>query len=148
MDTGTRSAVSPPPLPERLRRRGWRLTSQRRVIADVLVGDHLHLTADDVHAASQAVLPELSRATVYNTLNELVEMGELLEISVGPGPRRYDANVGVSHHHLACVSCGALRDVLPSGAGLLALPPEQRHGFDLLGAVDVVFWGTCPACAS
>lgn len=124
------------------------MTSQRRVIANVLVGDHLHLTADEVHAASQAVLPEMSRATVYNTLNDLVEMGELLEISVGPGPRRYDANVGVPHHHLACVSCGALRDVVPSGTGGLTLSPEQRHGFKLLDAVDVVFWGTCSSCTT
>lgn len=140
--------TAPPPLPERLRQRGWHMTSQRRVIATVLVGDHLHLTADDVHAASQAILPEISRATVYNTLNELVAMGELLEISVGPGPRRYDANVRVPHHHLACVGCGALRDVLPSGAGGLSLPPDQQHGFDLDGVVDIVFWGACPSCAT
>ena len=124
------------------------MTSQRRVIASVLVGDHLHLTADEVHVASQAILPEMSRATVYNTLNDLVEMGELLEISVGPGPRRYDANVRVPHHHLACVSCGSLRDVVVAGVGGLTLPPEQQHGFKLVDPVDVVFWGTCPSCNS
>lgn len=57
---------------ERLRGRGWRMTSQRRVVAEVLDGDHVHLTADEVHTRAAQRLPEISRATVYNTLGELV----------------------------------------------------------------------------
>ena len=51
------------------------MTAQRRVIAgvfDVAPDGHLHLTADEVHERAVAVLPEISRATVYNTLGELV----------------------------------------------------------------------------
>ena len=102
-------------LVQRLRDRGWRLTVQRRVVAEVLAGDHVHLTADAVHSRAQLVLPEISLATVYNTLNELVDMGEVLEISAGDGPKRYDPNTTIPHHHLYCVECGALRDVNPEG---------------------------------
>jgi Fur family transcriptional regulator, stress-responsive regulator len=133
-------------LAERLRDRGWRLTAQRRVVAEVLVGEHVHLTAEAVHQAAQAVLPEISLATVYNTLNELVGMGEVLEISSGDGPKRYDPNTTIPHQHLRCVRCGALRDVAPTGDDHLALPPEQRHGFEVVG-VDIVFRGLCPDCA-
>lgn len=136
-----------PTLPERLRRRDWRMTAQRRVVADVLVGDHVHLTAEDVHTASQAVLPEISLATVYNTLNELVAMGEVLEISVGAGPKRYDPNAVNDHQHLVCVRCGTLWDVAPDGIDHLALPADQRHHFRLVG-VDVTFRGLCPTCAA
>ncbi|MFE2439439.1 Fur family transcriptional regulator, partial [Streptomyces sp. NPDC059409] len=66
---------------ERLRERGWRLTAQRRVVAEVLDGDHVHLTADEVHARAARRLPEISRATVYNTLRELVHRAEVLEVS-------------------------------------------------------------------
>ncbi len=38
-----------PPLLERLRRRGWRLTAQRRVVAEALAGEHVHLTAEEVY---------------------------------------------------------------------------------------------------
>ena len=65
---------------ERLRTRGWRVTPQRRAVAEVLTGDHVHLTADEVHERARARLPEVSLATVYNTLGELVDMGEVLEI--------------------------------------------------------------------
>lgn len=133
------------PLTERLRDRGWRLTSQRRVVADVLAGEHVHLTADAVHAAAKRQLPEISLATVYNTLNQLVAMGEVLEISAGDGPKRYDPNVTTRHHHLCCVECGALRDVRPEGTERLTLPDAQQHGFELL-ELDIVFRGRCPQC--
>lgn len=132
-------------LAQRLRDRGWRLTAQRRVVAEVLAGEHIHLSADDVYSRAQVLLPEISLATVYNTLNELVDMGEVLEIAAGDGPKRYDPNTAVAHHHLHCVSCGALRDVNPDGTDLLALSPAQQHGFEVLD-VDIVFRGRCPDC--
>ncbi|HEX9547406.1 MAG TPA: Fur family transcriptional regulator [Acidimicrobiales bacterium] len=132
-------------LVQRLRDRGWRLTAQRRVVAEVLAGEHIHLTADAVYSRAQRLLPEISLATVYNTLNELVDMGEVLDISTGDGPRRYDPNTTAAHHHLYCVGCGALRDVNPEGTDRLALPASQQHGFELLD-VDIVFRGRCPDC--
>ncbi len=132
-------------LADRLRRRGWRLTAQRRVVADVLAGEHVHLSADAVYSAAKRLLPEISLATVYNTLNQLVAMGEVLEISAGDGPKRYDPNATTAHHHLYCVECGALRDVQPEGTEGLVLANAQQHGFELLD-VDVVFRGRCPAC--
>ena len=71
---------------ERLRIRGWRLTPQRRVVAEVLHGDHVHFSAETVHGLAQQRLPEISLATVYNTLNELVALGELQEVAAGEGP--------------------------------------------------------------
>jgi Fur family ferric uptake transcriptional regulator len=133
-------------LVERLRDRKWRLTAQRRVVAEVLAGQHVHLTANAIYGRAQQLLPEISLATVYNTLNELVDMGEVLEISTGDGPKRYDPNAtAVQHHHLYCVGCGALRDVNPEGTDRLALPDSQHHGFELLD-VDIVFRGRCPDC--
>jgi len=51
----------------RLRARGWRITAQRRVVAEVLAGEHIHLTADAVYSQARQLLPEISLATVYNT---------------------------------------------------------------------------------
>ena len=48
-------------------------------MAEVLAGEHVHLRADAVYTRAQRLLPEISLATVYNTLNELVDMGEVLE---------------------------------------------------------------------
>jgi Fur family transcriptional regulator, stress-responsive regulator len=122
------------------------VTPQRRVVAEVLSGEHVHLSAEAIHLAAQERLPEISLATVYNALNELVAMGEVLEVAAGTGPKRYDPNVSPAHHHLVCTDCGTLRDVF-SGDLRPTLPEESRYGFVLTG-VDIVFQGLCPRCAT
>lgn len=128
----------------RLRGRRWRLTAQRRVIAEALTGEHLHLTADEVLARARERLPEVGRATVYATLRELVELGELVEVTPDRGPVRYDPNVTEPHHHLVCEGCGTVLDVSVAAP---RLPAGQRHGFDVAG-VEVTFRGRCPDCRS
>lgn len=110
-----------------------------------MVGEHVHLTADAVHSRAQRLLPEISLATVYNTLNELVDMGEVLEISTGDGPKRYDPNTTTPHHHLHCIGCGTLRDVNPKGSDQLTLPGSEQHDFEVLD-VEIIFRGLCPDC--
>jgi Fur family transcriptional regulator, stress-responsive regulator len=129
-------------LVDRLRDRGWRLTAQRRVIAEAMAGEHVHLTAEEVFERARRALPEVSRATVYNTLNELVGMGELHEMTHADGRKRYDPNVGERHHHLVCVDCGQMLDVTADDP---RLPDDQRHGFELLD-IEVTFRARCPGC--
>ncbi|MGQ4514348.1 transcriptional repressor [Streptomyces sp. DW26H14] len=130
---------------ERLRGRGWRLTSQRRVVAQVLDGDHVHLTADEVHARAARELPEISRATVYNTLGEMVSLGEVMEVSTDGRAKRYDPNAHHPHQHLVCSRCGTVRDVHPSGDPLADLPAAERFGFSVTEA-QITYRGLCPAC--
>jgi Fe2+ or Zn2+ uptake regulation protein len=128
----------------RLRGRGWRMTAQRRVVAEVLDGEHVHLTADEVLARATDRLPEISRATVYNTLGELVTLGEVIEVSTGRA-KRYDPNAHRPHQHLVCSGCGAIRDVHPGGDPLAALPDSERYGFTV-SAAEVTYRGMCPDC--
>ncbi|MEV4334391.1 Fur family transcriptional regulator [Streptomyces sp. NPDC049597] len=131
---------------ERLRGRGWRVTSQRRVVAEVLDGDHVHLTADEVLARAVERLPEISRATVYNTLGELVSLGEVVEVSTDGRAKRYDPNAHRPHQHLVCSGCGTIRDVHPTGDPLADLPAGERFGFTVSEA-EVTYRGLCPSCA-
>jgi Fur family ferric uptake transcriptional regulator len=133
------------PLLDRLRARGWRITPQRRAVVQALAGEHVHRTADQVHAAARALVPEVSLATVYNTLNELVSMGEISAINVGDGSTRYDPKVGPDHHHLICDGCGRMYDVEPSGVDAVKLSAAERHGMRI-DAVEVVFRGRCADC--
>jgi Fur family ferric uptake transcriptional regulator len=129
----------------RLRDREWRLSAQRRAVAEVFAGEHVHLTAEQVHDLARARLPEISRATVYNTLNELVAMSELLEVDVADGPKRYDPNVTVQHDHLVCDRCQTILDVARTLAPPL-IADDARGGF-LVSRVEVTYRGLCPRCA-
>ena len=129
---------------ERLRLRGLQLTAQRRVVAEVLEGEHVHLTAEQIYDRAAARLPEISRATVYNTLNQFRELGEVREIMLDARSKRYDPNSVQRHQHLLCERCGAIRDVVPRGD--LSLPQDQRYGF-AISDIEVTFRGLCPDCA-
>lgn len=128
---------------ERLRLRRWRVTAQRRAVAQVLP-ENAHLSAEQIFERARAVLPEISLATVYNTLHEMIGMGELREVSFGGGPTRYDTNVERAHQHLACLSCGQLVDVYPTGVDALEL--DETHGYSIV-STSILFQGHCPACA-
>jgi Fur family ferric uptake transcriptional regulator len=144
--TGAPVHAELPDLAFRVRQRGWRVSAQRRAVVDVFTGEHVHLTADEILLKARQELPEISRATVYNTLADLVAMGELLVVSAGDGPKRYDPNVGRPHHHLICTRCGELKDVLPEGLEALDLSAAELHGYQLVG-IDITFRGLCADCS-
>jgi Fe2+ or Zn2+ uptake regulation protein len=121
------------------------VTPQRRAIIQALQENHSHPTAEQVYARVRDVMPDLSHATVYNTLHELVEMGMLQELDLGLGERHYDVNT-MSHDHLVCLGCERVEDV-PQARQAPVLSPEHTYGFQVVGC-DVVFRGYCPACAS
>jgi Fe2+ or Zn2+ uptake regulation protein len=89
-------------------------------------------------------MPDLSPATVYNTLRELVEMGMLLELDLGLGGRHYDV-VTATHAHLVCLGCGRVEDT-PCDLDKLTLLPEHACGFHVIDQ-RVIFRGYCPTCA-
>jgi Fur family peroxide stress response transcriptional regulator len=87
-------------LRELLTAKGLKITPQRLVITDFLLQEDSHPTADAVYAAVQAMLPACSRATIYNTLNTLVEAEVINAIACEPGKVRYDANMAPHHHFI------------------------------------------------
>lgn len=133
------------PLVDRLRDRGYRLTAQRRVVAEVLAGDNLHLSADEVHTRAAAVLPEISRATVYSTLQQFRALGEVRELALGGAAKLYDPNVVPRHHHLVCDRCESVFDVA-LGVTAPVLPAHERHGMAIADA-EIIYHGECAACA-
>ena len=86
----------------------------------------------------------ISLKTVYQTLNELAELGEIDALDVGTGMVRFDPNVESPHHHLVCRSCGKVRDLDVSFSNL-TVPAEKAQGFAVASA-EVVFRGYCDNC--
>lgn len=123
---------------------GRKLTPQRQLIFSLLHNNRSHPTAESLFGAASARMPGISLRTVYQTLNELAEMGELQLIDLGGGGMRFDPNVD-DHHHAVCVVCGKIRDVQVKGAGALKL--KDASDFKVC-EVGVVFKGQCAECES
>ena len=128
-----------------LREHGRRVTPQRRAIIKALLDSAgVHPTADQVFKLVQVVMPDMSPATVYNTLHEMVEIGELLELDLGLGERRYDLYTD-SHAHLVCLGCGRVMDVPFVEPPVLL--PEHAPGFRVVEH-NVIFRGYCAECSA
>ena len=137
----TPTQLSDVALAQLLRAHGLRATAQRRAIYGLFAGTaNGHLSAEEVFQRARAQLPELSRATVYNALGELAEVG-LLGVVEGPGPRQFDANVS-PHHHFRCRRCNKLHDIELDHVDLTLREP----GFEVERAY-VLLEGLCPTCA-
>ena len=92
---------SPTVLAAAYRAQGRKLTPQRQLIFSLLHDNTTHPTAEALYATASHKMPGISLRTVYQTLNELAEMGELQAIDLGEGVTRFDPNVD-DHHHAIC----------------------------------------------
>ena len=96
------------------------------------------LHAHEVHAS----VPNVGIATVYRTLQTLVEQGWLKAIAL-PGAIAYyeRANLG-HHHHFRCQTCERVFDVEGCARGLDSLAPA---GF-AVHAHEILLLGECRTC--
>jgi Fur family ferric uptake transcriptional regulator len=122
-------------------RRLPRRTRERELILDRLPSLPGHFSADDVFDALRR--HGVSRATVYRTLDLLVEQGVLQRVHLDDGGARYEIIHGrAPHAHLYCLGCGRLADYpLPF---LLQLPEQvmRQKGF----AAEHVLFRICGYC--
>lgn len=130
---------------EVLHQRGLKVTPQRRLIFEVLHDGLQHPSADDIYDTVKEVMPDISVATVYHTINDLVTMGELVELDLGEGKSRYDP-VTNQHQHFVCLGCRKVEDI-PRGLDCVQFLPEEMDGYQI-ERCDVVFYGHCPDCQS
>ena len=134
---------TPEELTDLFRAQGRKVTPQRQAIFSILQDNPAHPTADAVYALARMGMPTISLRTVYQTLNDLAEMGEVQILDLGTGSVRFDPDCG-AHHHLVCSGCGAVRD-LYADFSHLAVPQGLEQGF-LVGEAEVVFRGLCAEC--
>lgn len=136
-----------------LRNAGHRITEQRHIICDYLAKTDQHPTPYQVYSDISALHPEMSRATVYNTLNALQHVGAIIEISFGADHTHYETDPS-PHVNLICLHCHRVVDYhseinsemsndITQTQELAAL--QQKIGFQPIATkIDVL--GLCWAC--
>lgn len=97
-------------LPARLRDAGIQPSAQRLAVAEYVLSTDEHPSADQVLARVQSLVPMLSRATVYNTLNLFVERGLLRQLVLAEGRVVFDPKLE-RHHHFIDDETGRIEDV-------------------------------------
>ncbi len=93
-----------------LRSHGIQPSAQRLAVAQVVLDTDRHPSADEVCARAREVLATVSRATVYNTLNLLVEKGLLRALVLAEGRTVFDP-LTEPHHHFIDERTGRIFDL-------------------------------------
>jgi Fur family peroxide stress response transcriptional regulator len=127
----------------KLKSAGHRITPQRLAVARIVLESSEHPSVEEIYRQVRKDFPTTSLATVYNTLERLKEMGEVLELPFSGGSR-YDGLNPHPHSHLRCTVCGAIED-LDIDLGLAAEEVAARKGYaDVHHRLE--FYGVCPRC--
>src|SRR5580704_7054338 len=115
VSTGERINVGEPAghLQSELRSRGIRLTKQRRVVVQVMETAARHMDAGEILDVAQKIDSNITRVTVYRTLELLKKLGLIDELDLLHlrGHRHYYESHGPRDHiHVACIHCGKVRE--------------------------------------
>ena len=137
--------ISPADIEELCRLHALPLTFQRRVILEALSVRSDHPTADQLFDSLRRRIPELSRTTVYRTLETFARVGVARKVCHPGAAARYELNTQ-RHHHLVCLSCEAIVDLKDTSLDGLPLP-SGKFGFSVAD-YSIQFRGLCPDCAS
>ena len=130
-----------------LKRRGFRLTPQRRAIISVLGDSEEHLTPAHIHARLHRRYPSIGLVTVYRTLELLQDNGLLCEVHIGDSCRSYlkRKKPGEHHHHLVCQRCGRVVDFSDCEMEKLEQRLARETGFTIDRHM-LEFMGCCSRC--
>ncbi|MEN3033980.1 MAG: Fur family transcriptional regulator [Aquificaceae bacterium] len=121
--------------------RGLKLTPQRVAVYENIKNRSDHPTAEEIYLSVKQKHPFVSLATVYRTLETLEEAGLIKRVAYFGNSVRYDANIS-HHHHLICVSCGAIQDIELS---LDWHPPKEVLGYKIQ-TFGINLFGVCQRC--
>ena len=130
---------------DRLTAAGERVTRQRLLVANALAAGGRQLTAEQLYRSLRRRVPGIGRATVFRTLETLVDAGVARRLELDGHVYAYVACLPEHHHHVACTRCGRVDEIDEA----YITPIAQRLALDLGFEIDdarLDFYGRCAAC--
>src|SRR5215510_12014449 len=136
------------PLPDfsNLRPAGGKRSSKRDRILNIFLRQEGHLSADELFDLVRRVEPGIGRATVYRTLQWMVDADIARKVDFGDGRSRYEPSYRHPRHfHLICTTCRSSSEFLSSDVESLMEEIASARKFAPSQSV-VQIYGTCEAC--
>jgi Fur family transcriptional regulator, ferric uptake regulator len=133
------------PFARALDRAGYRLTAPRSAVTDLIDARVGHFTAAELAEDALAQRLGIGRATIFRTLDVLLELGSVERIDLPSGEHAYVVCEPVHHHHVVCSGCGRTTDIDDAGLRAVVRDIARRTGF----RVDdhrLELFGLCAAC--
>jgi Fur family ferric uptake transcriptional regulator len=125
-----------------------RPTRERLTLLDEVMRTSGHFDADQLFAGLNARGVDVSRATVYNTLDLFVDCGLISRYRFGENHSRYEKAFGRPRHdHLICLECGDIIEFVSEKVDRLQQEVCSEHKFKPHNSTLQIF-GVCSRCQS
>lgn len=122
------------------------LTPRRLAIAELLLNSHRHLSAEELAGALARNGQRVGIATVYRTIDLLLDSGLIVERDRGEGFRRFEAKRDLPHHEqLLCTACGRVEEFREAALERTTHRVAEAHGF-VRERHRLVIYGVCGDC--
>lgn len=122
-----------------------RRTKQRTALEEALQGAEEFRTAQQLHADLRSTGAGVGLTTVYRTLAQMAEAGDVDVLLGEDGEARYRACSASHHHHLVCRSCGYTVEVTADAVERWARRMASDYGFsEVSHTVEII--GLCDTC--
>jgi Fur family ferric uptake transcriptional regulator len=129
-----------------LRPAGSKRSGKRELILNVFLRQEGHLSADDLVDLIRREDQRISRATVYRTLQWMVEAGIARKVDFGEGRFRFEHSYRHPRHfHLICKVCNRSSEFLSSDIEVLIEEIATARSFSANQSVLQIY-GTCEQC--
>ena len=129
-----------------LRKEGLKITPQRISVLEEIIKDKGHRESEDVYMAIKTRKTHVSRATVYRTLDILVQHGFARKLNLGDGKARYEKKIDSPHHdHMICNNCGKIIEFVNHEIEKIQEEIMKQHHFKLQQHSHQLF-GICKEC--
>ena len=130
---------------DRLTAAGERVTRQRLLVANGLAAAGRRLTAEQLYRSLRRREPAIGRATVFRTLETLVDAGVARRLELDGHVYAYVACLPAHHHHIACTSCGRVEEIDEAYVTPIARRLAREMGFEIDDS-RLDFYGRCATC--
>lgn len=124
---------------------GYRSTASRRSVLQLIEGRRAHFTAADLIADARRQRLTIGRATIFRTLDLLVELRAVERLDLPNGEHAYVVCDPNHHHHVVCAGCGRTRDVDDHGLRAVVAEVARHTGFRI-DDHRLELFGRCPDC--
>ena len=129
-----------------LRKEGLKITPQRMAVLEEIMKDKGHRESEDIYMAIKTRKTHVSRATVYRTLDILVQQGFARKLNLGDGRARYETKIDSPHHdHMICNNCGKIIEFVNHEIEEIQEEITKHHQFKLQQHIHQLF-GICKEC--
>ncbi|MCK5520654.1 MAG: transcriptional repressor [Candidatus Marinimicrobia bacterium] len=123
-----------------------RITGQRKEILKFIIENRKHLDADVILHELEKQTIKISRATIYRTLDVLLQHQIIDKYDFGDGKACYEISSGDEHHdHLVCIECKKIIEFKSKASEIIVTDICKEHHFTHMNHFMQIY-GICSKC--